>query len=97
MASEIIQSSFTFMWDLVTSDCGSIVTYEIDADSADCGTCIVDTGTPSATCTGWTPRGQNCSVRVRALQDLCGGFSGVFSVPLILYLKGSSVQIFLIN
>ena len=89
MATEISQSSFTFTWTLVTSDCGSIVIYiyAIDADSANCGTCTVNTGTPSATCTGWTPRGQNCSVRVRALQDLCGGFRGD-SLPLILFLNG---------
>ena len=91
MATVISQFSFTVVWDLVTSNCVSIVTYEIVADSADCGTCTVNTGTPSATCTGWTPRGQNCSVRVRALQDLCGGVSGVFSVPLILLLKGTPV------
>ena len=90
VASEISQSSFTVVWDLVTSDCGSIVTYEIGADSADCGTCTVNTGTPSATCTGWTPHGQNCSVRVRNV--ICGGLVGDFSVPLILFLKGIITQ-----
>ena len=87
MATVISQSSFTVAWTPVTSDCGSTVSYEIVADSADCGTCAVNTGTPSATCTGWTPRGQNCSVRVRATQDLCGGFLGD-SLPLILFLNG---------
>ena len=87
MATVISQSSFTVAWTPVTSDCGSTMSYEIVADSADCGTCVVNTGTPSATCTGWTPRGQNCSVRVRALQDLCGGFSGN-TLPLIIFLNG---------
>ena len=89
MATVISQSSFTVAWTPVTSDCGSTVSYEIVADSADCGTCTVNTGTHSATCTGWTPRGQNCSVRVRALQDLCGGFLGD-SLPLILFLNGNN-------
>ena len=86
MATEASQSSFTVTWTPVTSDCGSIVTYEIDTDSANCGTCTVNTGTPSANCTGWAPRGQNCSLRVKNV--ICGGLSGNFSVPLILFLKG---------
>ena len=95
MVTEISQSSFTFMWVPVTSDCGSVVTYGVVADSADCGTCTVNTGTPSATCTGWTPHGQNCSVRVRALQDLCGGFSGD-SLPLIIFLNGIIILLWLL-
>ena len=91
MATEVSQSSFTFTWTPVTSDCGSIVTYEVDVDSANRGTCTVNTDTPSATCTGWAPRGQNCSVRVRNV--ICGGLVGDFSVPLILYLKGMQCHV----
>ena len=94
MATEISQFSFTFTWTPVTSDCGSTASYEIDADSADCGTCTVNGGTPSATCTGWTPRGQNCSVRVRVRTEICGGLVGDFSDPLILFLKGTSYNYF---
>ena len=87
MATEISQPSFTFTWTLITNDCGSVVMYEIDADSVDCGTCTVNGGTPSATCTGWSPHGQNCSVRVRMRNGICGGLVGDFSDPLILFLK----------
>ncbi|XP_064397560.1 uncharacterized protein LOC135344313 isoform X2 [Halichondria panicea] len=77
--------TFTVSW-VESTSCGTSFSYDVVSDCG--GSCSVSSST-SRVCSGWTVP-QNCSVRVRANYDLCGGQTGSFSTPVMLNLTEPS-------
>ena len=88
--STINRFTFTFSW-TPTVSCSYISSYRVNAAMIDCGNCSYNLGTNTATCFGWTPNGQTCSVRTASvLSEVCGGMAGEPSASLDLFLQGEN-------
>ena len=60
----------------------------MNVNATDCGNCRYNPGTNTATCSGWRPNGQTCSLSV--MSEVCGGMTGDPSESLELLLQGAA-------
>ena len=76
---------FTFSW-TPTVNCSSVTSYQANGNVVNCGNCSHNPSTNTATCSGWTPNGQTCSVSVMSV--ICGGMTGEPSESVDIVLQG---------